>query len=461
MLDSRVFRNIFGTQEIRNNFSDEAYVKFMIQVEAALARAQSKTKVIPAEAGNVITNALEGFVVDFERLSRETDIVGYPVFPLVTQLVENTPAEMAKYIHWGATTQDILDNASMLQMRQGLKIVGRQLAELTTVLSHLSEKYRDTPMAGRTHLQHALPCTFGYKCSVYLSSITRHAERIREIEKRCLLVQFGGAAGTLASLGPTDVGLRVRAQLGEELELTDPPVTWHVVRDNIAEILNFLALVGGSLGKIAYDIIVMSSNELSEVSEPFVPHRGASSTMPQKRNPISSEVILAASKALRANAGLGLDAMVVDFERASGPWHLEWLAIPEAFVLAVGALHQTIFAMGGLVVNTDTMMKNLASTKGLIVGEAVMMGLAPFLGRQQAHDIVYEACKESIESGQALFEVLKGKRNIVDQIALDDLEKLCDPCNYLGASHLMVDQVLGIWRKCGSPRGNYEGAALY
>ncbi|KAJ9610489.1 hypothetical protein H2200_005266 [Cladophialophora chaetospira] len=451
-LDSRLFKNLFGTQEIRANFDDDAYTRRMIEVEVALARAQSKTGVIPAEAGELLTNKLteESFhsgsrglhSLDFDRLSHETEIVGYPVLPLVRQLVEHASDEMGKYIHWGATTQDIMDNASILQMRQGLQIVKRNLHELEKILRNLAQEYRDTPMAGRTHLQHALPATFGYKCAVYLSSIVRHLERLQEIEKRCLLVQFGGAAGTLASLGSDDTGLRVREQLAKELGLGNPTITWHVARDNIAEIANFLALVGGTLGKIAFDLIIMSSNELGEVSEPFVPHRGASSTMPQKRNPISSEVILAASKLLRANAGLVLDAMVSDFERASGPWHLEWVAIPEAFVLAVGALHQTNFALGGLVVNTGAMMRNLSSTKGLIVGEAVMMGLAPFIGRQEAHDVVYEACKESIETQQALFEVLKRRDDVTKHVDEEKLKALCDPVNYLGASQLMVDESL-------------------
>ncbi|KEF60556.1 3-carboxy-cis,cis-muconate cycloisomerase [Exophiala aquamarina CBS 119918] len=440
-LDSRVFRNLFGTEEIRKIFTDKAYVRRLVETEAALARAESHVGVIPADAGQEITTALEHAQIDFDRLSGETDIVGYPILPLVQQLVETMPAEMAKYIHWGATTQDIMDNASILQIREGLEIIGRELDMLTSVLGRLSSEYRDTPMAGRTHLQHALPCTFGYKCAVYLSGVLRHQERLEEIKKRCLLVQFGGAAGTLASLGNHE-GIQVRKQLAKELSLRDPPITWHVARDGIAEILNFLGLVGGSLGKIAYDIIIMSSNELGEVSEPFVPHRGASSTMPQKRNPISSEVVLAASKLLRANAGLGLDAMVVDFERASGPWHLEWVAIPEAFVLCVGALHQMKLALDGLVVNTKSMQRNLHSTRGLIVGEAVMMGLAPFLGRQKAHDLVYEACKMAIENDRPLLDVLKSDSSLLKDLPEDKLASLCDPLNYLGASQIMVDDVL-------------------
>ncbi|KAH8788942.1 3-carboxy-cis,cis-muconate cycloisomerase [Diaporthe sp. PMI_573] len=441
-LDSRVFRNLFGTQEIRDVFTDEAYVRRMIETEAALARAQSKVGIIPAEAGEELTKALEAAKIDFEKLSRDTDIVGYPVLPLVEQLVHLTPENVSKYIHWGATTQDIMDDASVLQIKAALQIVKRYLHELVGILRRLAAEHRDTPTAGRTHLQHALPCTFGYKCAVYLSGIERHLTRLQEIEKRCLYVQFGGASGTLASLGSDDKGLQTRAQLAEELGLANPPITWHVVRDNIAEVLNFLALVGGSLGKVALDVIVMSSNEFGEVSEPFVPLRGASSTMPQKRNPISSEVVLAASKLLRAHAGLGLDAMVVDFERASGPWHLEWVAIPEAFVLCVGSLHQTCFALGGLVVNTGAMMENLCSTRGLIVGEAVMMGLAPFIGRQNAHDAVYSCCKESIETKVPLLDVLLSRKEITDKMDSDRLAALCNPTNYFGASQLMVDDML-------------------
>ena len=336
----------------------------------------------------------------------------------------------------------------MLQIKAGLEVVDELLLKLIATLENLAKKYRDTPMAGRTHLQHALPVTFGYKCAVYLSAMRRHLERLRQLWPRCLLVQFGGAAGTLASLGDSDAGIKVRKALALELELQDPSITWHTARDGISEIVNFLAMLGGTLGKIALDLMIMSSNEMGEVSEPFVPHRGASSTMPQKRNPISSEVILAASKLLRANAGLVLDAMVSDFERASGPWHLEWVAVPESFVVAVGSLAQADFALSGLVVNVGAMEKNLGSTKGLIVAEAVMMELAKHIGRQRAHDVVYEACKESIEGerGSSLLEVLLEKPEVTGAVAETKLKCLCEPSNYLGAAGLMVDNVLALHR---------------
>lgn len=382
--------------------------------------------------------------LDMDRLRRETEIVGYPILPLVRQLSAVCGEEAGRYVHWGATTQDIMDLASVLQMKEGLVIVERLLRDIIATLRELSAKYRDTPMAGRTHLQHALPVTFGYKCAVWLSGFQRHLERLEQLRSRTLLVQFGGAAGSLASLGDGDDGLRVRRALAEELGLADPPITWHVARDGVAEIANFLALMGGSMGKLALDIIVMSSNELGEVSEPFVPHRGASSTMPQKRNPISSEVILAASKVLRSNAGLVLDGMVADFERASGPWHLEWVAVPESFVIAVGALSQTHFALSGLCVHSKQMLDNLHSTKGLIVAEAVMMGLAPHVGRNKAHDIVYEACRESIEKDRTLLECLLEKPEVTSKMSTEQVSKLCDPVNYLGASGRMVDDVLAV-----------------
>lgn len=382
--------------------------------------------------------------LDFDRLRHETEIVGYPILPLVRQLNAICGEEAGRYVHWGATTQDIMDLASVLQMKHGLVIVERLLHDVIQTLRDLSEKHRDTPMAGRTHLQHALPVTFGYKCAVWLSGFQRHLERLEQLKSRTLLVQFGGAVGSLASLGPDDTGIRVRKALAIELGLTDPPITWHVARDGVAEVTNFLALLGGSMGKLALDIIVMSSNELGEVSEPFIPHRGASSTMPQKRNPISSEVILAASKILRSNASLVLDSMVADFERASGPWHLEWVAIPESFVIAVGALSQTHFALSGLSVNSKQMLDNLHSTRGLIVAEAVMMGMAPHVGRQQAHDIVYEACRESIEKDQTLLECLLQKDDVTSKMNQEQLSALCDPVNYLGASTRMVDDVLAV-----------------
>jgi 3-carboxy-cis,cis-muconate cycloisomerase len=255
-----------------------------------------------------------------------------------------------------------------------------------------------------------------------------------------LVGEFAGAAGTLASLG--DKGFEVQAALCEELGLGVPVSTWHVARDGLAEAVNFLGLVTGSLGKIGLDIMIMASTEFAEVYEPFVKGRGASSTMPQKRNPISSELMLAASKGVRQHAGLMLDAMVQDFERATGPWHAEWMAIPESFILTAGALHQAKFALGGLIVDEKRMADNLDISRGLIVAEAVMMGLAPKIGRQQAHDVVYDACRVVNEKGGTLADALAANPEVSSHIDRATIDRLTSPNNYLGLAPAMVDRVL-------------------
>jgi len=240
----------------------------------------------------------------------------------------------------------------------------------------------------------------------------------------------------------------VQEALCAELKLGVPASTWHVARDGFAEAVNFLALVTGSLGKIGFDMMLLMATEIGEAFEPFAAHRGASSTMPQKRNPISSEVLLANAKAVRQHAGLMLDAMIQDFERATGPWHVEWMAVPESFILTAGALAQAKILVDGLTVDEARMRANLGLTQGLIVAEAVMMGLAPHLGRQQAHDLVYAACREALQKRRSLFDVLMVNPAIRKAIPEADLRALCDPANYLGAAPAMVDEIV---RERGAP----------
>jgi 3-carboxy-cis,cis-muconate cycloisomerase len=445
-LDSAIFADMFGTAAMRETFGDDAFLARCVEVEAALARAQGRLGIIPAEAADAIAHAASSLAagreaLDLARLKNETEIVGYPILPLVRQLAE-LAGGAGRYLHWGATTQDIMDTAVVLQIRAGLALIEEDLTAVRSHLAELARKYRDTPMAGRTHLQHALPVTFGYKAAVWLFALDRHADRLRELRPRVLLAQFGGAAGTLASLGNGEESIRTRAELARELELGDPPITWHAVRDGIAETVQVLALLAGSLGKIAYDLMLMSATEFGEAAEPFVQGRGSSSTMPQKRNPISCELILAAAKVLRQQAGLVLDAVVTDFERATGPWHVEWVALPEAFGYAAGALHQARFMLGGLIVDTGRMAKNLAMTHGLIVAEAVMMGLAPHTGRNAAHDLVYDACRAAIETDRPLLDVLLETPAVAGPLGPDKLQALTDPANYLGAAPAMVDRLL-------------------
>ena len=439
VLDSILFRDAFGTPAMREVFSDFSLISRYAEVEIALAKAEARCGVIPVQAADEIAKRTDVSALDFDLLRSETDIVGYPILPLVHQMVKQC-GDAGRYVHWGATTQDIMDTAVILQVRAGLEIIEADIADLRGILAGLSKRYRDTPMAGRTHLQQALPVTFGYKTAIWLAMFDRHAERLAQLKPRVLVGQFAGAAGTLASLG--DKGFEVQKALCEELGLGIPVSTWHVARDGLAEAINFLALVTGSLGKIALDIMMMASTEFGEVYEPFVKGRGASSTMPQKRNPISSELMLAAAKGVRQHAGLMLDAMVQDFERATGPWHAEWMAIPESFVLTAGSLHQARFALGGLIVDEKKMAENLDISRGLIVAEAVMMGLAPDLGRQEAHDVVYDACRVANEKGMTLADALSADKRVSERIDRATIDRLTSPKNYLGLAPEMVDRVI-------------------
>lgn len=439
VLDSILFRDAFGTAAMREVFSDRRLIARYIEVEVALARAEARCGVIPAEAAEAIARESQLEKIDFDHMRHETDIVGYPILPLVHQLVQMC-GEAGRYVHWGATTQDIMDTANVLQVRDALDIVDADIRALRAILADLAQKHRDTPMAGRTHLQQALPVTFGYKAAIWLAMFDRHQQRLAQLRERVLCVEFAGAAGTLASLG--DKGLQVQQALAEELGLAVPATTWHVARDGFAEAVNLLALVTGSLGKIAVDIMIMASTEFAEVYEPFVKGRGASSTMPQKRNPISSELMLAAAKGVRQHAGLMVDAMIQDFERATGPWHAEWIAIPESFILTAGALHQARFALGGLIVDTAQMRRNLGLSRGLIVAEAVMMGLAPAIGRQQAHDVVYDACRTVNEHGGTLADALAALPAVTAHFDRAAIERLTDPANYLGLAPAMVDRAI-------------------
>jgi 3-carboxy-cis,cis-muconate cycloisomerase len=439
IFDSAIFKDMFGTPEMRAVFSDEAVLASYVKAEVALAIAQGRTGVIPSEAASEIAAHASSVPLDLALLKQEAENVGYPILGLVRQLSAKL-GEAGRYVHWGATTQDIMDTGVVLQVRDALALIERDIGAVSASLASLAVRHRDTPMAGRTHLQQALPVTFGAKAAVWLSMMQRHAQRLGELKSRVLVAQLGGAAGTLASLG--DKGLAVRQAYAQELRLAEPAITWHVARDGLVETVQFLGLVTGTLGKIGFDVMLMMATELGEVFEPFAAHRGASSTMPQKRNPISSEILVANAKAVRQHCGLMLDAMVQDFERATGPWHVEWLALPESFILTAGSLAQAKFMLTGLVVDEARMRANLDSTGGLIVAEAVMMGLAPHLGRQAAHDLVYDACRQAIESKRTLFDVLREVSLVRTALTEESLKALCDPANYLGSAPAMVDRVV-------------------
>jgi len=439
-LDSAIFCDIFSTPQMRQIFSDEARTAYCLEIEAALARAQAGLGIIPEHAAREIVRQCRIENIDFARLKKQTERIGYPILGIVQQIVDLCADGLGEWCHWGATTQDITDTAAILQVRAALQLVEKEIDAIAGALADLSRRYRDTPMAGRSNLQQAVPLTFGFKTAALLAAMQRHRERLAQLRPRVLVGEFGGAVGTLASLGGD--GLKLQAELMRELGLGQPDIAWHTVRDRIGEVACFLGLLTGTLGKVSMDVKLLMQTEVAEVCEPFHEGRGSSSTMPQKRNPISCLYIHATTALVRQQVAALLEAAVADHERSTGPWQIEWIALPEIFLLASGALAQTRLMLFGLEVDADRMRANLDLTRGTIVSEAVMMGLGPYLGRQRAHDLVYDICRKVAASGEPLVEVLARDGDVSRHLTRAQLEKMCDPAAYLGLAGEMVDKVL-------------------
>src|SRR5436305_12040753 len=429
-IDSSVFRHIFSSESMRQLFSDENRVQCYLDIEAALALVQARLGLIPQRAAEEITAKCTLDTIDMARLKSQTELIGYPVLPVVQQLVAACADHLGEYCHWGATTQDITDTATIIQIRQALALIEDDLFAISGHLAALARRYRDTPMAGRSNLQQAVPITFGYKVATWLAAIERHQQRLAELRPRVLVGEFGGAAGTLASLGTA--GLQVQEGLMAELGLGQPEIAWHTERDRIAEVGCFLGLVTGTLGKSATDVELLMQTEVGEVFEPYAKDRGSSSTMPQKRNPISCNYIHACVAMVRQLVAALLDAMVEDHERSTGPWEIEWIAVPEIFLLSAGALAHARTLVAGLQVDTERMRRNLDLTGGLIVSEAVMMRLGVVLGRQRAHDLVYDICRQTISTRRPFLDLLAEHAEIASHVGRDELARLVDPASYLG-----------------------------
>ena len=440
IIDSAIFGNLFGTAAMREVWSDENRTRKYLEIEAALARVQARLGIIPQQAADEIARNCRLEKIDMNKLREQTERIGYPVLGVVQQIVAACRDGLGEWSHWGATTQDITDTATVLQMKEGLDLIEKDLKALSDSLAKLARKHRDTPMVARSNLQQAVPITFGFKMAELLSAVERHRERLRQLKPRVLVGEFSGAAGTLASIEKG--ALETQEGLMKELGLAQPVIAWHTQRDTIAETGCFLALVAGTLGKLAMDVKLLMQTEVGEVYEPFAHGRGSSSTMPQKRNPVSSLYIHACAATVRQQAAALLDAMVADHERSTGPWEIEWIVLPEIFILTAGALHQAKFVAAGLEVDVKRMRENLALTHGLIVSEAVMMGLAPALGRERAHDLVYDLCREAIRQRRTLLDLLAEDPEIARHADRARLARLCDPANYLGLSGVMVDRVL-------------------
>jgi 3-carboxy-cis,cis-muconate cycloisomerase len=444
IIDSRIFGDMFSDERMRQVWSDENRTAKYLDIERALAKVQGQLGIIPKEAADEIVRNCELSQIDWVQLKAKTEQIGYPIIAVVNQINAHCRDKLGEYCHWGATTQDITDTATVLQMREGLALVEQDLADIADALAALARQHRDTPIIGRSNLQQATPITFGYKMASILAGIQRHQERLTQLKPRVLMGEFGGASGVLSSL--ESGAMETQAALMKELGLAQPLISWHTVRDTIAEVGAFLGLVGGSLGKIAMDVKLMMQTEVGEVYEPFAPGRGSSSTMPQKRNPISCLYIHANVSVARQHAAALMDAMVADHERSTGPWEIEWVALPEIFCLISGALKQAKFVLRGLEVDAPRMRKNLEMTNGLVMSEAVMMGLGRYIGREYAHDLVYDLCREALQQDRPLIELLASHPEVKPHVARAELERWLDPINGTGQAGVMVDRVLAQMR---------------
>jgi 3-carboxy-cis,cis-muconate cycloisomerase len=434
-MESSLLTSLFRDEAIAAQFSDAQTMAYMLHFEVALARVQSELGVIPAEAAGHIEAAASRLQVDMAAIREDVSKSGVPTIELIKQLRTATDPEYRSYVHWGATSQDVMDTALVMQLKACIGHLEGLLRDVIPGLATLARAHRDTLMAGRTHSQQALPITFGYKVAGWIAPLLRHQQRLRELKPRLLVLQLGGAVGTLASLGAD--GLKVQAALAKELDLGLSLLAWHTQRDSIAEFGGWLSLATGSLGKMAGDIILMAQSEVGEVLESNDPARGGSSTMPQKRNPVLSESIVAAA---RQNATLLASlhqAQIQEHERATGSLSLEGLSLPQMLHLTASALGKAAFLSENLVVDADRMRANVEASQGMMLAEAVDLALAPLIGRSEAKRLIKEAVPDALAGGRHLVDVVRERTD-----AAIDWEELKDESQYLGQAGAFIDRVL-------------------
>lgn len=442
---------LFTTPEMAAIWAGEAHVRGMLAFEAALARAEARAGVIPAAAAEAIAAACQADAFDVAAIYREATRAGTPAIPLVRMLTDRVEGDARGYAHWGATSQDVIDTAMVLQARAGLSLLIRRLLALGEACAPLAERYRNTPMAGRTVMQQALPIPFGLKAARWLALTTRQIERLTEVRTHISVVQLGGAAGTLASLGAT--GARVTDLLAEELGLAAPEMPWHAERDRVAEVAAALGVVAGSMAKIAGDLLLLAQTEVGEVTEAASPSKGGSSTMPQKRNPVDAMMAVAASRLAIGHVPTILSGMAQEHERAAGGWQAEWEALPALFRSVAGAVERTLSALTSPEVDTERMKGNLALTGGLILSEALAMALAQQVGRQEAYRLTRQATERARATGVHLRQAALDDERIRAALSQEAIEAALDPANYLGSSGVYIDRALEGFRALRSRSG--------
>jgi 3-carboxy-cis,cis-muconate cycloisomerase len=422
---------------------DETYLQHMLDFEAALARAEAAAGVIPAGAAEPITAACKAGAFDLGALAEAATRSGNLAIPLVKALtaeVAKADADAARYVHWGATSQDVIDTATMLTLRAAIDALLGDLDRAIAGFAGLAQKHRDTAMVARTWLQHALPMPFGLKLAEYASALHRSRMRLQRLRHEALVLQFGGAAGTLAALG--DRGLQVAEKLAQELALTLPEAPWHTHRDRIAEAASVFAILAGTCGKIARDVSLMMQTDVAEAFEPSGEGRGGSSTMPHKRNPVAAATILAAATMAPNLAATIFAAQVQDHERSAGPWHAEWPTLPMLQLVTSAALAATVDIAEGLEVDVARMRVNLDATHGLIMAEAVTFALAEKIGKSAAHHLMEAASKKAVADKKDLRDVLAADPKVTTHLDAEQLAKLFEPMAYQGISQALIDRLL-------------------
>jgi 3-carboxy-cis,cis-muconate cycloisomerase len=422
---------------------DRSTLQNMLDFEAALARAEAAAGVIPASAVGPIEAACKADTFDMAELAEAATRSGNLAIPLVKALTANVgkaDSEAARYVHWGATSQDVIDSATMLGLRAAIDALDADLSRAIKGFATLARAHRNTAMVARTWLQHALPMPFGLKAAEYASSLARARCRLRRLRREGLALQFGGAAGTLAALG--DNGLAVAERLAQELNLPLPEAPWHTHRDRIAEAASSFAILAGSCGKIARDVSLMMQTDVGEAFEPAGEGRGGSSTMPHKRNPVAAASALGCATMAPQLAATIFAAQVQDHERSAGPWHAEWPTLPQLMLVTSGALAAIVDIAEGLDVDAARMRSNLDATHGLIMAEAVTFALANKIGKSDAHHLIEAASKRAIAGRKHLREILAGDSQVTAHLTPEKIAALFEPMAYQGASQALIDRLL-------------------